>query len=105
MIPGSVFKELFDWQEAAVEDIVRRVSVGARQTKNNIVISVDAYPGHRVDQVQGRNSVKWANEGLIDVIYMMHYEASPDWDTLKSFQQRMKRPEALRSPLRELRPA
>lgn len=95
MIPGSVFKELFDWQEAAVEDIVRRVSVGARQIKNNIVISVDAYPGHRVDQVQGRNSLKWADEGLIDVIYMMHYEASPDWDSLKSFQQQMKRPEAL----------
>jgi hypothetical protein len=45
--------------------------------------------------VQGRNSLKWADEGLIDVIYMMHYEASPDWDSLKSFQQQMKRPEAL----------
>ena len=95
MIPGSVFKELFDWQEAAVEDIVRRVSIGSRQIKENIVLSVDAYPGDRVDQVQGRNSLKWADEGLIDVIYMMHYEANPAWDSLKSFQQQMKRPEAL----------
>ena len=95
MIPGSVFKELFDWQETAVEDIVRRVSRGAHHINNDIILSVDAYPGHRVDQVQGRNSMKWADEGLIDVIYMMHYEASPDWDSLKSFQQQMKRPEAL----------
>jgi uncharacterized lipoprotein YddW (UPF0748 family) len=95
MIPGSVFKELFEWQEAAVEDIVRRVSTGARQIKGDIVLSVDAYPGNRVDQVQGRNSMKWADMGLIDVVYMMHYEDSPDWGSLRSFQQQMKRPEAL----------
>lgn len=95
MIPGSVFKELFEWQEAAVEDIVRRVSEGARQINNNIILSVDSYPGHRVDQVQGRNSIKWAEEGIIDVIYMMRYESNPDWQSMKVIQAQMKRPEAL----------
>ena len=95
MIPGSVIQELFDWQEAAVGDIVRRVSSAVRRKDQNIILSVDAVPGHRVDQVQGRNSMKWADENLIDVVYMMHYEPSPDWDSLQSFQVAMKRPEAL----------
>ncbi len=95
MIPTLTLKELFAWQEAAITDIVRSVSQGARSIKPNIVISVDAHPGHRVDEVQGRNSIRWANEGLIDVVYMMHYEANPDWEVLKTFQRQMRRPEAL----------
>jgi uncharacterized lipoprotein YddW (UPF0748 family) len=95
MIPTLTLKELFEWQEAAITDIVRSVSQGARSIKPNIVISVDAHPGHRVDEVQGRNSLRWADEGLVDVVYMMHYEASPDWEMLKTFQRRLQRPEAL----------
>jgi uncharacterized lipoprotein YddW (UPF0748 family) len=95
MIPTLTLKELFAWQEAAVTDIVSRVSSKARAIRPGIVISVDAHPGHRVDEVQGRNSIRWADEDLVDVVYMMHYEASPDWETLKAHQQRMRRPEAL----------
>ena len=60
-----------------------------------IVISVDAYPGHPIDMTQGRNSVKWADTGLVDTVYMMHYEANPDWEALRNVQKTMKRPEAL----------
>lgn len=95
MIPTVTLKELFAWQEAAVTDIVKRVSQGARSIRSNIVVSVDAHPGHRVDEVQGRNSIRWADEGLIDVVYMMHYETNPDWEMLKTFQRQMRRPEAL----------
>lgn len=95
MIPNLTLKELFTWQEAAVTEIVSSVSRRARATKPKIVISVDAHPGHRVDAVQGRNSIRWADEGLIDVVYMMHYEANPDWEALKTFQRQMRRPEAL----------
>ncbi len=95
MIPTLTLKELFTWQEAAVTDIVSNVSLRARAVKPAIVISVDAHPGHRVDEVQGRNSIRWADDGLVDVVYMMHYEASPNWGELKIYQQKMRRPEAL----------
>lgn len=95
MIPNLTIKELFAWQEAAVTNIVKNVSVKARDVRPHIVISVDAHPGHRVDEVQGRNSIRWADEGLVDVVYMMHYEPRPDWDKLRTHQQRMQRPEAL----------
>jgi hypothetical protein len=95
LLPGGVSPELIAWQEWAVEDIVRRVSAGARALNQKIVISVDAVPGHPIDLTQGRNSVRWADSGLVDVVYMMHYEANPDWAALRRLQQSMKRPEAL----------
>lgn len=95
LLPGGNAQELATWQEEAVEDIVRRVATGARKLNSKIVISVDAVPGHPIDKTQGRNSVKWADNGLVDVVYMMHYEANPEWESFRSVQKTMKRPEAL----------
>ncbi|MDX2253052.1 MAG: family 10 glycosylhydrolase [Nitrospira sp.] len=95
LLPGGTSPELIAWQERAVEDIVLRVSTGARALNQKIVISVDAVPGHPIDLTQGRNSVRWADSGLVDVVYMMHYEANPDWAALRRLQQSMERPEAL----------
>jgi len=95
LLPGGSAPELLTWQDRAVEDIVRRVALGARKINSKIVISVDAVPGHKIDKTQGRNSMKWADDKLVDVIYMMHYEASPDWDSFRALQKTMKRPEAL----------
>ncbi len=95
LLPGGSAQQLSTWQDRAVEDIVRRVATGARQMNPKIVISVDAYPGHPIDMTQGRNSVKWADTGLVDTVYMMHYEANPDWEALRNVQKTMKRPEAL----------
>ena len=95
LVPGGASPALIAWQERAVEDIVRRVSAGARALNQKIVISVDAVPGHPIDLTQGRNSMRWADNGLVDVVYMMHYEANPDWAALRRLQQSMQRPEAL----------
>lgn len=92
---GQYPKEFLAWQERAVADIVKQVSVAAKGLNAQIVISVDAYPGHPIDMTQGRNSVKWADNGLVDTVYMMHYEANPDWDALRNMRKTMKRPEAL----------
>lgn len=94
-VAGKYPDEFLAWQDQAVEDIVQRVSQGARRLRPNIVISVDAAPGHWVDATQGRNSMKWADDRLIDVIFMMHYEPNPDWEALRALQSRMKRPEAM----------
>ncbi|MCS6293009.1 MAG: family 10 glycosylhydrolase [Nitrospira sp.] len=95
LLPGGHVAELLAWQEQTVTDIVRRIATGARKTNKSIVISVDAVPGHKLDESEGRNSVMWADTGLIDVIYMMHYEPAPDWHRLKALQAKMKRPEAM----------
>ncbi len=95
LIPGGSAPQLIAWQERAVGDIVRRVSEGSRPLNSRIVISVDAVPGHPIDITQGRNSTQWVKEGLVDVIYMMHYEPDPDWASFRNLQASMTRPEAL----------
>lgn len=92
---GQYPNEFLAWQERAVTDIVKRVSVAAKEVNAQIVMSVDAVPGNFVDFSQGRNSIKWVDDGLVDVVYMMHYEANPDWTALRGLRRSMKRPEAL----------
>lgn len=94
-LPGTEMKELIRWQEEAVRDIVRRVSEKAREVNENIVISIDAAPGVRSVEIEGQNSMKWADDGLIDVIYCMDYRISPDFAGLGKLQSKMKRPEAM----------
>ncbi|MDR4484986.1 MAG: family 10 glycosylhydrolase [Nitrospirales bacterium] len=91
----SARRAITQWQEQAVGDIVQRVSRQVRKLKKNLVISVCAHPGHPDLYIQGQDSLKWAEEGLIDVIYDMHYEENPDWEGIRNLQLRMKRPEAL----------
>jgi uncharacterized lipoprotein YddW (UPF0748 family) len=94
-VPGSDMKELIAWQAAAVTDLVRRVSVSCRRAKPNIVISVSGDPVHPLLKIEGHDSAKWADEGLIDVLYNMHYEPNPDFGAFNTFQSSMKRPEAM----------
>lgn len=94
-VPGANLKDLIAWQEEAVRDIVLRVSQQARKVNKDIVISVDAAPGNPIVELEGQNSMKWADEGLIDVIYSMDYQLNPDYEKLRNLQSKMKRPEAL----------
>lgn len=94
-VPGLVPRELIAWQEAAVGDIVRRISAGVRKINPRLVLSVSGDPGHPVLPLQGQDTIKWADEGLIDVVYNMHYEPAPDFSAIKAVQERMKRPEAM----------
>ena len=82
------------WNEQAVIDIVRRVSNHVRQHRKQMLISVCAHPGHPNLYVQGQDSIKWADEGLIDVIYAMHYPDDPNWSEIRKLQRTMKRPGA-----------
>jgi hypothetical protein len=86
---------LLAWQEAAVGDIVRRISAGIRKINPRPVLSVTGDPGHPILPLQGQDTVKWADEGVIDVIYNMHGEPNPDFAAIKKVRARMKRPEAM----------
>jgi uncharacterized lipoprotein YddW (UPF0748 family) len=88
-------KELIAWQAASVTDLVKRVSASCMRAKPNIVISVSGDPVHPLLKIEGHDSAKWADEGLIDVLHNMHYEPNPDFATISTFQTTMKRPEAM----------
>ncbi|MBA2346748.1 MAG: family 10 glycosylhydrolase [Solirubrobacterales bacterium] len=94
-VSDSARQAIAQWQEQAVGDIVQRVSTQVRKLNKNLVISVCAHPGHSNLYIQGQDSLKWADEGLIDVIYAMHYEEKPDWEGIRKLQLQMKRPGAL----------
>lgn len=83
-----------DWNERSVGDIVRRVSGHVRKHQPHMLISMCGHPGHPNLYIQGQKSVKWSDEGLIDVIYDMRYPAEPNWDEIRAVQKTMKRPEA-----------
>ena len=40
------------------------------------------------------DNIKWADQGLIDVIYDMRYPAPSNWEVIRAVQQTMKQPEA-----------
>ncbi len=94
-VPGWDMKELIAWQAAAVTDLVKRISVSCRRAKPNIVISMSGDPVHPLLRIEGHDSGRWADDGLIDVLYNMHYEPTPDFGVLKAIQAAMKRPEAM----------
>jgi len=88
-------QSLVSWQEAAVRDVIYRISTGARAINKQIVVSVDAAPWHPTIKLEGQDSIGWADDGLVDVVYSMNYEYHPDFRKLAQIQSRMTRPEAL----------
>jgi len=95
LVPGPAKEAITSWQGAAVTDMVQRISAGCRQINPNIVISLSGQPGHPLLPVDGQDSVKWADDRLIDVLYNMHYEPNPDFSAFKSIQSSMKRPQSM----------
>ena len=94
-VPVYDMTQLIAWQSAAVTDLVRRGSMSCRRAKPNIVISTSGQTGHPLVKIEGGDSGKWADEGLIDVLYNMHYEPNPDFAAISKIQSAMKRPEAM----------
>jgi uncharacterized lipoprotein YddW (UPF0748 family) len=83
------------WQLPVVESLVRRVSEEARRLNHNTVVSLAGFPGNVALFAQGQDAVKWADDGLVDVVYDMQYEATLPVERIAGVRARMKRPEAL----------
>jgi len=75
-------KRIQSWQDYAINDIVENFSKSAKKIKPNLIISVDAHPTPTGERrpLNGRNSVAWANSGLIDVIFSMDYNKKMDYE-------------------------
>jgi len=94
-VPVFDMTQLMAWQAAVVTDLVKRISVSCRRAKPNIVISLSGDPAHPILKMEGHDSARWADDGLIDVLYNMHYEPNPDFAAIATIQSAMKRQEAM----------
>jgi hypothetical protein len=73
-------KRLLEWQEAAVSDVVRRVSEGVRKVKPKVIITAD---GHLLPKPQlakeGNNAWIWLEKKWVDIVFNMDYSWRPDF--------------------------
>ncbi|MDY6905432.1 MAG: family 10 glycosylhydrolase [Thermodesulfobacteriota bacterium] len=69
-----------DWQDTAVDSIVQRLSENIKKINPDIVLSVDAHPipFGETRPLQGCNSLKWLQNGWIDIVFNMDYRQQID---------------------------
>jgi hypothetical protein len=84
-----------DEAERAISGVIGRIYKEGKRLKPNLVVSVDAAPWKDDIKTFGQNAPKWADEGIVDVVYSMQYHANPDFGIIKTIQSKMKRPEAM----------
>lgn len=61
------------WNTEAVSSLVRDMAKAVRAIRPGIMLSVDAHPNDPALLLQGQDSVAWANQGWIDLIFDMSY--------------------------------
>jgi uncharacterized lipoprotein YddW (UPF0748 family) len=95
LVMGSARERIQRWQDDAVTDIVTNFSKNAKKLRPNLVISIDGVPkpSDELRNVEGRNELKWANNGLIDVIYGMDYNEKIDFETIDQVRSGLRQPE------------
>jgi len=82
-------------QIKAVEQVVGEAAAGARTLRSEMVISADTAPWHPPIRQYGQDGPKWADEGLLDVLYSMQYQYAPDFNAIGRVKKTMKRPESI----------
>ena len=94
---GDARTRIQHWQEAAVKDIVTRVSTEGRKIKPGLIISVDGHPPPpgTPPSLEGRNEVDWVKSGLINVIYKMDYSRDIDAAGTDAVRKQLSMPERL----------
>jgi uncharacterized lipoprotein YddW (UPF0748 family) len=74
---GTLEEHLQEWQDGAVEAVVREISGKVRQLRPGSIISVAGNPQSYQNQ-EGRQESRWANNGLVDLVFDMEYADPPD---------------------------
>jgi uncharacterized lipoprotein YddW (UPF0748 family) len=72
-IPGYRIDSLRKWNQGALNEIVRNFSAEAKHIRPNLIVSVDAVPMAPSWEIQGQDSIAWANNEWVDVIFNMDY--------------------------------
>ena len=88
--PNGVLKvpSLQAWQDEAVEEIVRNVSLSVRKARPSAVISVDGHPTPHASN-EGRQEISWVNKLFVDYIFDMAYGDVPDVETPNLMRPRL----------------
>lgn len=83
------------WQEAAVRDVIHSARKSLKSRNPTAILSVDAAPWHPQIKREGQDSVKWANEGLIDLILSMNYQRHLDLEAMRQVRNQLQEPHRL----------
>jgi hypothetical protein len=74
---GTLAPALQQWNDEAVEAMVRAVSAKAKALRPDITVSIDGYLRPNPDP-EGRQEAKLVNAGLVDLVFDMEYGDPPD---------------------------
>lgn len=66
------------WNAEPITQIIEEFSRQARARRPGLVIGVDTHPAGKGPYLEGSDSIAWANRGLIDTIFDMHYTKEID---------------------------
>ncbi len=91
---GALESHLQQWVDAAVEEIVRNVSIKCKALKPALQLSVDGHPTVFANR-EGRNEIKWANDGLIDIIFNIDYGRLPNFNNHRLMRRQLENPSKL----------
>jgi len=81
-MPGVRVESIEQWNYEAVTDVVKQVAARLHDIRPDILLSVDAHPLDPAMMLQGQDSVRWAQEGLIDLVVDMRYNRVLDRATM-----------------------
>lgn len=74
---GTLEPHLQEWQDSVVESIVREVARQVKGLRPGCIVSVDGRPQPYPNE-EGRQEARWANTGLVDLVFDMEYAEPPD---------------------------
>jgi hypothetical protein len=90
----AVSQRQLEWQDAAVSNVVQRVSNWIMTNKPWIILSTDGHPLPAPQlNPEGRNDRNWATTGWTDTAYDMDYNRTPNTSVTQFVRQTSQHPE------------
>jgi len=88
-------KRIVSWQRRAVRSLIYDISTKARKLKPDLKITVCAAPWADSVEIEGQNSIGWAEDRLIDTVFSMNYQREIPWKRLSKERAKLSKPESL----------
>lgn len=83
---NKVFKLMSAWNSDALEELLKDIDPRLNNGGKTI-ISADVTPYVKETILQGQDGIKWLNDGLIDIAFVMQYTRHLNREDLKRIQQ------------------
>ncbi|MEK7389927.1 MAG: family 10 glycosylhydrolase [Elusimicrobiota bacterium] len=90
----AVTQRFLEWQDAAVTDVVSRISAWIKANKPWLVLSISGHPLPSPQlSSQGRNERNWVASDSVDLIYGMDYDQRPNISVMSFIRETSPHPE------------